>query len=202
MGSTVELSLGARRLWLLQRNRRYRELDAAKARKRIVVAEAEFEGRCGQAAGLAQARPPIEDQLDFIDEEVCDGWRRSSRSADLVSGGGPWHGLGMSTPSLTSPQPLHRAVSHRTVVVVGLIVAIALAVTLLAVTAHPTARSSAPLLRPPLTPAALAYQADTAHRYATSAEAGARLDHRGLKSAVARPVAAGSTEMSRGMGHQ
>ncbi len=110
--------------------------------------------------------------------------------------------------------------------VVGLTVALALAVTLLAVAGFPTARSSAPVVRPPLTPAALAYQADTAGRYATSpattaaqfsdaahfgtpvinvnpsAEAGARLDHRGLKPAVAHSVAAGSTELSSGMGHR
>jgi hypothetical protein len=131
----------------------------------------------------------------------------------------------MSTPSLSSPQPLHRPVSQRTVTVVGLIVAIVLAVTLLAVASHPKAQSGAPVLHPPVTPAALAYQADAAHGYAisppttaaqssdaadfgspvinvnASADVGARL-HRGLEPAVAAPVAAGSTELSSGMGHR
>ena len=69
----------------------------------------------------------------------------------------------MSTPSLTSPQTLHRPVSQRTVMIVGLIVALALAVTLLALAATTNARSVSPRLVP-LTPAALAYQAQAGHR--------------------------------------
>jgi hypothetical protein len=58
-------------------------------------------------------------------------------------------------------------VSQRTVTVVGVIVALALAVTLLAVAATVKTRSVSPRLVP-LTPAALAYQADAGHPHSTS----------------------------------
>ena len=92
--------------------------------------------------------------------------------------------------------------------VVGLIVAVALAITLLAANNNITGRATSHVLREPLTPAALAYRADTAHlgnpvtSAHQSAEAGARLDHRGLGSAAANPVAVGSAELSSGMGHR
>jgi hypothetical protein len=57
-------------------------------------------------------------------------------------------------------------VNQRAVMIVGLIVAIALAVTLLALTATTKARSASPRLVP-LTPAALAYQAQDGHRYSS-----------------------------------